>query len=458
MIDSVIKTYKYSGEGFDIASIFADQPHLFFLQSSQYDLHRGRYSFIGFSPFDIYQSRQSDALIQLEEKFSPYRSNVKNEFTPLVAGIVGFLGYDHGVCQERMTLSSRNDLNLPHCFFGFYDSIITIDHFTQNLYVCALTTKRALEQFKKTTVKISKEIADLPKTDSILKNGSPVTIKCNFTKAQYFQAVEKALDYIRRGDIYQVNLSQRFEFNYSESFDPLHIYRVLTTLSPSAFGGYFDCGHFQIISSSPERFLYLQDNILQTRPMKGTRPRGKTIQEDQAFKYEMMHDEKEKAELLMITDLERNDLGKVCEYGSVCVKEMRTIEEYHTVFQATSTVEGKLKKGYSEFDVLKACFPSGSITGCPKIRSMEIIEELEPHRRGVYTGTMGYISFSGGMDFNILIRTLLTHRGKIYFHVGAGIVADSTPEKEYNETLVKAEAIRTCLESLSLESVSLQNF
>ena len=182
--------------------------------------------------------------------------------------------------------------------------------------------------------------------------------------------------------------------------------------------------------------------------MKGTRPRGQNEWEDQKFKEEFLRSDKDQAELLMITDLERNDLGKVCEYGSVCVKEMRAIESYQTVYQATSTIEGKLSKGKDCFDVLNACFPSGSITGCPKIRAMEIVEELEPHRRGLYTGCLGYINFSGEMDFNILIRTLLARQDKIIFHAGSGIVADSIPEQVYQETLVKARAMMQSLEAV----------
>jgi len=352
------------------------------------------------------------------------------------------------------------DLNLPDCFFGFYDCILTVDHFTQKLYVTSsglpeknelLRKKRAIERLNNVLRKLEPYFKGTLKTGQDINgpSDSSLTLECNFSKEQYMRAVQKALDYISCGDIYQVNLSQRFTFDLNgHEFDPFMFYKTLRKLSPSPFGGYLDGGDFRLISNSPERFLHLSDGIVQTRPMKGTRPRGKDAFEDQRLRREILNSAKEKAELLMITDLQRNDIGRVCNYGSVHVKEMRTIEEYLYVFQATSTVEGILHKDKDCFDLIRACFPGGSITGCPKIRSMEVIEELEPTRRAMYTGSLGYINFDGNMDFNILIRTLLAHHGKLYFQVGGGIVADSTPEKEYEETLVKARAMRMCLESV----------
>jgi para-aminobenzoate synthetase component 1 len=259
-------------------------------------------------------------------------------------------------------------------------------------------------------------------------------------------AVRKALAYIERGDIYQVNLSQRFAYAPPEDFHPLQAWGLLNQCSPTGFGAYFDAGAFQIISNSPEEFLHVHEGLVRTRPMKGTRPRGRDILEDRRLREEIWNSPKDRAELLMITDLLRNDLGKVCAYGSVRVGRMRAIEEYRYVFQATSLVEGTLAKDKDCFDVIEACFPGGSITGCPKIRAMEVIEELEPASRGIYTGSLGYISFDGTMHFNILIRTLLCCGRKLYFQVGGGIVADSTPEGEYEETLVKARALQACLE------------
>ena len=274
-------------------------------------------------------------------------------------------------------------------------------------------------------------------------------IKSSFTEETYVQAVHRALKYIKKGDIYQVNLSQQFVWDgtgYPGKIDALELYKSLRRLSPSHFGGYFDCGDFQIISSSPERFLSLDNRIVETRPMKGTRARGKTPKEDDELREDLLLSPKERAELLMITDLERNDLGRVCEYGSIHVKAERTLEQYETVFQTTATIEGRLREDKDCFDLLEACFPGGSVTGCPKIRAMEIIEELEPARRGIYTGAMGYVSFSGRMDFNVLIRTLWVRQKKVYFYAGGGIVSDSIAQDEYEEILVKAKAMRRCLE------------
>jgi para-aminobenzoate synthetase component 1 len=269
-------------------------------------------------------------------------------------------------------------------------------------------------------------------------------LSSNFTKENYLLAVQKAKEYIRRGDIYQVNLSQRFQTRTNLS--GVEIYKRLRQISPSSFSAYLDAGDHQILSSSPERFLRLEGNTVTTRPMKGTRPRSNNRIQDASFRRALLNSAKDKAELVMIVDLERNDLGRVCNYDSVRVDTLRELEKYSTVFQTTATVSGRLHRNKDRIDLLRACFPGGSITGCPKIRAMEIIEELEPTRRSIYTGSLGYLSFSGGMDFNILIRTMLKKENKLYFGVGGGIVADSNPEAEYEETLVKARAMIESIE------------
>lgn len=450
-----------------------NEPHLFFLDSSMHDPGRGRYSFIGFDPFKVVESNGKDAVDELAKEFKAFEDarTQLNGITPLSCGAVGFVSYDYGLYQENIKLLLGPQDLVPDCFFCFYDSMITVDHFTRKLHItsCGFPEKdeelrcaRAQGRLENIELKISDRLKDNVEKDEEALNSSKVdssiALEGDFTKGQYEKAVEKALDHIDKGDIYQVNLSQRFILDISGiDVDDLGLYRQLRKTSLSPFSAYFDCGDYKIMSSSPERFLQTDGKVLQSRPMKGTRPRCEDQYKDRSFKKELEESEKDKAELLMITDLLRNDIGKVCEYGSVYVKEMRTIEEYQTVYQATSTVEGKIKKNINCFDIIKACFPGGSITGCPKIRSMEIIEELEANRRGIYTGALGYISFSGSMDLNILIRTLLIKNNKIYFQVGGGIVADSTPEGEYEETLVKAKAIKDTLEKvckLSKECVS----
>ncbi len=465
------KSFDYMGSGLEVLKSLKDERFVFFLDSSLYNPQRGRYSFIGWDPFDVFESKGQNTLQILRNKFKQYQKNWRGSPeecdcpSPFPAGIVGFLGYDFGLYLENIKLRSVDDLNLPDCLFGFYDAVITVDHAAHKLYISStglpetnllLREKRAQQRLEQIVHKLS----SLPKKiwgtfeeqfetfpdESILSNTHR-----NFTKETYCEAIQKALEYIRRGDIYQVNLSQRFTLARSpdwEQFDAIKAYQWLRLLSSSHFGGYFDGGRFKILSSSPERFLCLEGCQVQTLPMKGTRPRGKNFLEDKKYREELLNSAKEKAELLMITDLERNDLGRVCEFGSIRVQEMRTIEPYRTVFQATSTVEGILQEERDGFDLLSACFPGGSITGCPKIRAMEIIEELEPTRRGLYTGCLGYMTFEGNMDFNILIRTILMCDQRIHFQVGGGIVADSIPEKEYQETLVKAKAMVQCLNQL----------
>ncbi len=466
MIDQYLwKSFDFRDNGLQLLELLRGESHLFFLDSSQHEPNRGRYSFIGFDPFDVFIHKGKDTVDLLKKKFNEYTGEDKRAFTapfsPLTSGAVGCLGYDYGLHQEKIKLDAQDDLDLPDAVFGFYDCILTIDHFTQKLYITSsglpeknktLRQKRASQRLASIVGKIAPFFDGPPdRHREVFDPASlePLTLKSNFSKVQYIEAVEKALEYIGRGDIYQVNLSQRFEFDLKEKMlDPLILYKTLRNLSPAPFGGYLDGGSFSLISNSPERFLRLNDRVVQTRPMKGTRPRGANDLDDRRLRAEILSSAKEKAELLMITDLQRNDLGRACDYGSVKVREMRTLEEYKYVFQATSTIEGVLSQEKDCFDLIRACFPGGSITGCPKIRAMEVIEELEPTRRGLYTGSMGYINFDGNMDLNILIRTLLSYRGKYFFQVGGGIVADSIPEKEYEETLVKAWAMRTSLESI----------
>ncbi|MBL7155876.1 MAG: aminodeoxychorismate synthase component I, partial [Candidatus Omnitrophica bacterium] len=266
-------------------------------------------------------------------------------------------------------------------------------------------------------------------------------------------AVEEAKKYIISGDIYQVNLSQRFKTDLES--DAFYLYRILRTINPASFASFLNFAPVQILSASPERFLKKKDCTIETRPIKGTRPRGNNPKEDTRLRRELAKSKKDNAENLMIIDLERNDLGRISEYGSVYVTEFMTCEEYATVFHLVSEVRGRLKNKIDAMDCLINCFPGGSITGAPKIRSMEIIEELEPVKRAVYTGSIGYISFNGNMDTSIVIRTLLVKEKSLYFHVGGGIVYDSDPEKEYEETLHKAKAL---IEAIEFAAPCLQTF
>ena len=287
-------------------------------------------------------------------------------------------------------------------------------------------------------------IAETPCSEMALSS-KKVLLRSNFTREQYIKAVAAAREYICAGDIFQVNLSQRFEADLP--IFPYELYRRLRLINPAPFASYLNLDGVMVVGASPERFLRVEGDLVQTRPIKGTRPRGASVAEDEVMAKELLSSVKDRAENVMIVDLERNDLGRVCRYGTVRVRELCLLETYATVFHLTSTVEGRLRGGKNRIDLLKATFPGGSITGAPKVRAMEIIDELEPTKRSVYTGSIGYLSFSGEMDINIVIRTFLIKDGRAYFQVGGGIVYDSDPEAEYLETLDKGRAL---IEALNL--------
>jgi para-aminobenzoate synthetase component 1 len=272
-------------------------------------------------------------------------------------------------------------------------------------------------------------------------------LKGNFTHQEYVKAVEKARQYIIAGDIFEVNLSQRFEAELS--ITPYDLYRRLRQINPAPFACYLGFDEVSVVSASPERFLRLRGDWVETRPIKGTRPRGRTPQEDDELANELLNSPKDRAENIMIVDLERNDLGRVCRYGTVKVTELTILEVFPTIFHLTSTVIGRLREGKNGIDLLRATFPGGSITGAPKVRAMEIIDELEPTRRSVYTGSIGYLGFNGDLDLNIAIRTFLVKERKAYFQVGGAVVYDSEPESEYQETLDKARALVDTLSTTS---------
>ena len=443
-----LNSYKLKASPLQIFDALRNEPNPFFLDSSLLSRSSGRYSFLGIDPFFILETKK-DPFNGLRKLLDAYRINLPKDYPPFCAGAVGFLSYDLGFLSENKLIRKRpDDLKLPECHFGFYNTAIIIDNLKRELHIFTvglpekkynLQKSLCRENFKK----IHKLLLKTDYTPSAASwpnaSGNAAQIRSNFSKEKYLAAIKAAKKYIKDGDIYQLNLSQRFQARTALS--AVEIYKRLRKLSPSFFSAYLDAGNFQILSSSPERFVKLCKDKVVTRPMKGTRPRSINKSEDKRFKKELLNSAKDKAELMMIVDLERNDLGRVCEYDSIKVSSLRELEEYSTVFQTTATVSGRLHKDKDRIDLLRATFPGGSITGCPKIRSMEIIEELEPNRRSIYTGCLGYLSFTGSMDFNILIRTILKKDDKIYFGAGGGIVADSSPEDEYEETLIKAKAM-----------------
>jgi len=445
-----LKSYKLRLRPLEVFNLLKNQRNCFFLDSSlnsNYAL--GRYSFLGIDPFYILETKNEDPFDKLRELLARYKIHKAKDNLPFLGGAVGFLAYDLGfVLEKKLKIHNPEDLLIPDCFLGFYNSVIIIDHLKKLLHISTLgfpekksSLAKALceSNFKKIYKLLNKVNSPSNSYKKRKSESLAPELKCNFGKREYLLAVKKAKEYIKKGQIYQVNLSQRFETKTTSPSD--EIYQRLRKISPSYFSAYFDAGEFQILSSSPERFLKLEDRMVTTRPMKGTRPRAGNRANDRRLKKELLASNKDKAELIMIVDLERNDLGRVCSYDSIKVNSLRQLEEYSTVFQTTATVSGLLHKEKDRVDLLRASFPGGSITGCPKISAMEIIEELEPSRRSIYTGALGYLSFSGDMDFNILIRTILKKQERLYFGVGGGIVADSKPEEEYEETLVKARAM-----------------
>lgn len=449
----------------------------FFLDSGMAHGRLGAYSFLGSDPFLVFKSKRD--LIQLEWKdgrreqfksnpflalkdiFKKYdvparnpnpESRNPNKFPPFTSGGVGYFAYDLKSFIEDLPDTSLDDLMLPDCIFGFYDSVVICDNLNKKVYISSsglpemnLTKNRnrAKARLKEFKNKILEGRDGKARKD---RNLLPCRLRSNFSKASYIEAIERAKHYIKKGDIYQVNLSQRFETELNE--DPIELYLRLRAYCPAPFSAYLDFKDVKILSSSPERFLMKRGRYVETRPIKGTRPRGEDAPSDAALERELVNSQKDRAEHIMIVDLERNDLGRICEFGSVRPTEVFVLEKYSNVFHLVSTVAGRLKKGMGPVDCLMAAFPGGSITGAPKIRSMEIIEEIEPVKRSIYTGAIGYISFDGEMDTCIVIRTFVVKDRKAYFSVGGGIVADSDPEAEYEETLYKAQGL---MRSLGLE-------
>jgi len=435
------KSYKLNSSPSDIFAVFKNEPNCFFLDSSLNKDHSlGRYSFLGCNPFYTLSGTQKDVLPKLKRELKDLKISHPSSI-PFLGGAAGYLSYPKSNAQDED--------KIPEALFAFYNTVLIIDHLKDAVKVFTIGFPERNTFLQKALCRanigrMDKLLAKAPLKNAKYHTGVEIRdLKSNFSKHGYISVIKKAKKYIKAGDIYQVNLSQRFQAQCNLSGP--EIYARLRKASPSYFGSYFDAGDFQIISSSPERFLKVKGDKVITRPMKGTRSRSIDGREDARLKEDLIQSAKDKAELMMIVDLERNDLGRVCSYNSIKVETLREVEEYSTVFQTTANISGKLFKGKDRIDLLSACSPGGSVTGCPKIRAMQVIGELERGERSIYTGSFGYLSFSGSMDMSILIRTILKKENKIYFGVGGGIVADSDPQEEYAETLVKAKGIMRAL-------------
>lgn len=459
----------------------------FLLESGKGTEAIARYSFLGSDPYlvfageeDRYELRardrstvhEGDPFAALAGLLRASRMPRPEGLPPFFGGAVGLLSYDLVRRFEQLPSLTPDDLHMPDLLFAFVDLVAALDHQANQLHVMFAPLERLLgEPREKLYREGCDRLAELEARLSApaLPLDHDVPTECVVTpdqsRASYMEQVRRCQDYIRAGDIYQANLSHRFTIELgAPSPSPLPrgggegwgegiglaLHARLRAVNPSPFSALFDCDDLCLVSSSPERLVRLNGRLADTRPIAGTRPRGRNLPEDRRLAEELLTNQKERAEHLMLVDLERNDLGRCCRYGTVTADEFMVIERYSHVSHIVSNVSGVLREGLDGFDLIRSVFPGGTITGVPKIRCMEIIERLEPVRRGPYTGSLGYLSWSGDLDLNILIRTLVLTKGRGYLQVGAGIVADSDPDREYDETLFKAEALLKALRADSL--------
>ena len=445
-------------------------PYAYLLESVESQENIGRYSFLATQPSLVFESKDNTVT------FTHFSSGYKNarsyqclttpvdelrkilsgfRFVPVkglprfCGGLVGYMGYDMVRFFEKIPDKNPDELGTPDCVFMLSETLAIFDHVNRKIKIVSNVILKdnspkslkksydaAVRKIDALVLQLKKPIKIQPEPKKIVAS---MKVSSNMTKNDFKEAVLKGKEYIRKGDIIQFVPSQRFKMKLVSS--PIDIYRSLRSINPSPYMFYLKLRDLVLVGSSPELLVRCEDGVVETRPIAGTRPRGKNEEEDQRLADELLADEKEKAEHLMLVDLGRNDLGRVCTYGSVRVDEFMSVEKYSHVMHIVSNVTGKLKKGYDALDALISCFPAGTVSGAPKIRAMEIIDELENTRRGPYAGTVGYFSFSGNLDSCIIIRTMVIKNNFIYIQAGCGIVSDSKPEREYEETVNKAKGL-----------------
>lgn len=429
----------------------------FLLESVEGGENVSRYSFIGCNPRKIFSAKpgEADPLAALERELASHRPVSVPGLPPFTGGAVGYLGYEfiHSV-EKSVPLAARDELGVPMMWFMLCDSVLAFDraHQTMRLIVNAHIPSTGPEQAGNDAgAAYDAACAELRRMQGALAQPSPLAPATlaetgavqvpagNFTKAAFEQMVEDSKEFIRAGDIFQIVLSQRFSREFTRS--PLDLYRTLRTVNPSPYMFLLEAGDFALVGASPEVHVRLTGRKVEIRPIAGTRPRGKTAAEDAAMEKELLADVKERAEHLMLVDLARNDIGRVCDYGSVKVPDFMIIERYSHVMHIVSQVEGQLAPKRSAFDLMRATFPAGTVSGAPKIRAMQLIAEKEGTQRGSYAGALGYFSYDGNLDSCITLRTALIKDGTVHIQAGAGIVADSVPAAEYQETISKASAL-----------------
>ncbi|HMJ90312.1 MAG TPA: aminodeoxychorismate synthase component I [Candidatus Acidoferrum sp.] len=461
----------------EVVQRFRMQRGVMLLRSRSFESPHARYSFVVAHPILRFRSFGSRCQIStidgtheqfgnpwhlLDALMSRFELLDEIDFPFPLGGAFGFWGYDlKNFVEPKLTRRAVNDLELPDCHVGFHSSVVVFDHALDKTWVVSTglahdgsrdevrarseadVWKHHLTQSEPTTPKVP-VLGDKSRMRELASDetGSPEVIS-NISRNEFIAAVTRAQNYIKHGHIYQVNLSHRLSAECD--CEPWKLFERLGEVSPAPFSAYLDCGDFHLASSSPELFLRLSGRHIVTRPIKGTRPRSTDPTRDARLTYELQTSAKEMSELVMITDLLRNDLGRVCEFGSVQVPELVRLERYAHVQHLVSTVEGRLRSGVTHFAAFASCFPGGSVTGAPKIRAMEIIDELEPLTRGPYTGALGYLGFNRESQLSIVIRTAIHKGGTAYFNVGAGIVSESNPEAEYEETIAKARGFLSAL-------------
>ncbi len=434
----------------------------FLLESVEGGQRLARYSFIGTEPYrelTIWGKDMSDPLNLIAEELHKYRVVSLEGLPRFCGGAVGYLSYETVCHFEKLPSPECDSLNLPESRFMFVDTMLVFDHVTHKIKVLSYVKLNGDldKSYQQAVNKIDDLVERLQQpyeNKKIVRNKTSTTssskLTSNFTRENFEAKVQKIKEYITAGEAIQVVPSQRLA--QPTDLPPFEIYRALRTINPSPYMFYLDFKDFQIVGASPEVLVRVEDGMVMTRPLAGTRPRGKTPEEDALLEKELRNDEKERAEHIMLVDLGRNDIGRVSQPGTVAVSELMDVERYSHVMHLVTHIQGKLRPDMNAFDALRACFPAGTVSGAPKVRAMEIIAEMEPEKRGPYAGAVGYFSFSGNMDMAIAIRTMVVNKGVAYVQAGGGIVYDSVPQREYEESMNKARVLLKALEQAEGEN------
>ena len=445
-------------------AVAGKEPNAFLLESVERGEQIGRYTFLGARPYMQVQTQGREVVLQRgkkrERRTGPVfqivkdllrerRSAVVPGLPPFTTGAVGYFSYDVVRQLESIGEHAKRDLDLPDCQLMFFDRLLAFDHLRHQIHIIAAADvsrdnpKRAYQRAVHDIASIEKKLAAGVKSSawgmSPGRRANRLKVHHSTSRARFLESVQQAKEYLAAGDIFQVVLSQRLDF--VPGADPFNLYRALRTVNPSPYMYFLRFGERHVVGSSPEMLVRVTGRKLEYRPIAGTHPRGRDEAEDQQLEQQMLRDEKERAEHVMLVDLGRNDLGRVSEYGSVKVRDLMYVERYSHVMHIVSALEGRLRDGLHALDAFAACFPAGTLSGAPKVRAMQIIEELEPVRRGVYGGSVLYADFAGNLDSCIAIRTMVLEGKRAFLQAGAGIVADSDPAKEYEESLNKAQAL-----------------